>query len=248
MNPTYKDHFSDRAARYRAFRPAYPPELFAWLAGLAPSRELAWDCATGNGQAAVPLAAHFSRVLATDASAEQIAHADPHPHVTYAVAPAEACPLPGASADAVLIAQALHWVDRPRFFAEVRRVLKPGGIVAATCYLAPSVAPEIDAVLREWEAFIAPYWTPERALLDARFRDVEFPFAEVPVPALEVSAVVSLDGLLGYLGTWSAARAYEKRHGTNPLAGFAPKFAAAWGCAECARPLRWELTGRAGRA
>lgn len=244
---TFKDHFSDRAASYRAFRPTYPPELFAWLAGLAPSRTLAWDCATGNGQAAVPLASHFVQVLATDASAEQVAHAERCPNVRYEVAPAEACPLPDASADLVLIAQALHWVDARRFFAEVRRVLKPGGAVAATCYLAPSVCAEVDPVLREWEAFVAPYWTPERALLEDRFRGVEFPFAELPVPALEVSALVPLDGLLGYLGTWSAARAYEKQHGANPLEGFAPKFATAWGCAECVHPLRWELTGRAGR-
>lgn len=245
---TFKDQFSDRAASYRAFRPTYPPELFAWLAGLAPARELAWDCATGNGQAAVPLAAHFARVRATDASAEQLAHAEAHPGVCYELAPAEACPLPDASADLVLIAQALHWVDAPRFFAEVRRVLKPGGAVAATCYLAPAVCAAVDPVLRELEAFIGPYWTPERALLEDRFRGVEFPFEEVPVPAFEVSALVTLDGLLGYLGTWSAARAYQKRHGADPLAAFAPRFAAAWGCAECARPLRWELTGRAGRA
>jgi SAM-dependent methyltransferase len=244
----FQDHFSDRAASYRAFRPTYPSELFAWLADLAPARALAWDCATGNGQAAVPLAAHFAQVFATDASAEQVAHAERHPNVTYAVAPAEACPLPDASADLVLIAQALHWVDRPKFFAEARRVLKPGGALVATCYLAPSASPAVDVVLREWEAFIAPYWTPERALLEDRFRGTEFPFAEVPVPALEVSALVSLDGLLGYLGTWSAARAFEKRHGTNPLEAFASKFAAAWNCAECAHVLRWELTGRAGRA
>jgi SAM-dependent methyltransferase len=224
----FKDHFSDRAASYRAFRPTYPPELFAWLAGLAPGRALAWDCATGNGQAAVPLAAHFARVFATDASAEQVAHAERHPSVKYQVAPAEACPLPDASADLVLIAQALHWVDAARFFAEARRVLKPGGAVAATCYLAPTVCGEVDPVLREWEAFIAPYWTPERALLEDRFRGVSFPFAEVPVPAFEVSTVVSLEGFLGYLGTWSAARAYEKQRGANPLHLFAPRFATAW--------------------
>jgi SAM-dependent methyltransferase len=244
----FKDHFSDRAASYRAFRPTYPPELFAWLAGLAPGRALAWDCATGNGQAAVPLAAHFARVFATDASAEQVAHAERHPSVQYQVAPAEACPLPDASADLVLIAQALHWVDAARFFAEARRVLKPGGAVAATCYLAPTVCAEVDPVLREWEAFIAPYWTPERALLDDRFRGVAFSFAEVPVPAFEVSTVVSLEGFLGYLGTWSAARAYEKQRGANPLDLFAPRFATAWGCGECLRTLRWQLTGRAGRA
>lgn len=242
----FKDHFSDRAAAYRAFRPTYPPELFAWLAGLAPGRELAWDCGTGNGQAAVPLAAHFARVLATDASAGQLAEAEPHPRVGYAVAPAEACPLPGASADLVLVAQALHWFDIERFTAEARRVLKPGGAVAAVCYAGATVNPAIDAVLRDWDALVGPYWPTERALVEAGYRDVPFPFAEVPVPALEVAAVVPLAGWLGYLWTWSATRAFVRANGEAPLARFGPAFAAAWGDPACPRAVRWRLSGRAG--
>jgi SAM-dependent methyltransferase len=243
----FKDHFSGHAAAYRAFRPTYPPELFAFLAASAPARELAWDCGTGSGQAAAPLAAHFARVLATDASAEQIANADRHPNVEYAVAPAEACPLPSASADLILVAQALHWFDHDRFYSEVRRVGKPGAVIAATCYYAPSVAPEIDPILRRWEDFIRPYWTPERVWVDDGYRTIPFPFPELAAPELEVTVPVSLAGFLGYLGTWSASKQYLKKHGTDPVERFAPEFAAAWGDPETERTLRWVLAMRLGR-
>src|SRR5438045_3485499 len=131
MSGAFKDHFSGHAPDYRAFRPTYPPELFSFLASIAPTRELVWDCGTGNGQAAVLLADHFARVFATDASAEQIANAEPHPKVEYIVAPAEKCPLADASADLVTVTQALHWFDHHGFYAEVRRVCKPGAVIAA---------------------------------------------------------------------------------------------------------------------
>lgn len=243
----FKDHFSGHAADYRAFRPTYPPELFAFLASLAPGRELAWDCGTGSGQAAVPLAEHFARVFATDASAEQIAVAEQHPKVEYAVAPAEACPLPDASADLVLVAQALHWFNHGRFYAEVRRVAKPGGIIAATCYYAPSVGAEVDPVLRRWEDFIRPYWTPERVWVDEGFRTIPFPFDELPAPRMEVSVPATLAQFVGYLGTWSATKQYVKKHGTNPLERFATDFAAVWDDPSTVRTLRWELAMRVGR-
>src|SRR5215831_1555408 len=145
--PAFKDHFSAHATDYRAFRPSYPAELFTFLASAAPARDLAWDCGTGNGQAAVALAEHFARVFATDASAEQVKNAEPHPRVEYAVAPAEKCPLPDHTADLVTVAQALHWFDFDRFYAEVRRVARPGGLLAVTCYYEPSVGPGVDPVL-----------------------------------------------------------------------------------------------------
>jgi methylase of polypeptide subunit release factors len=86
----FKGHFSSASDRYAAYRPDYPAALFAWLAGLCAKRELAWGCATGSGQAALGLAPHFRCVVATDASAEQIRHAEPHPLIDYRVAPAHA--------------------------------------------------------------------------------------------------------------------------------------------------------------
>ena len=247
MSAPFKDHFSGHAADYRAFRPTYPPELFAFLASVVPARELAWDCGTGSGQAAVPLAEQFARVFATDASAKQVENADPHPTVEYAVAPAEACPLPDASADLVLVAQALHWFDHDRFYAEVRRVCKPDGIIAATCYYKPSVSSDVDPILRAWEDFIRPYWTPERVWVDDGYRSIPFPFPELEAPRFEVSVPVSLAQFVGYLGTWSATKQYLKKHGRDPLERFAREFAAAWGDPSTVRTLRWELAMRLGR-
>ena len=79
---------------------------------------LAWDVATGSGQAAVELAARFDRVVATDASAAQLASAEARPNVTYLHEPAERSSLDDASADLVTVAQALHWFDHRAFFAE----------------------------------------------------------------------------------------------------------------------------------
>ena len=248
MSPSaFKDHFSAHAADYREFRPAYPPELFEFLASAAPARELAWDCGTGNGQAAVGLAEHFARVFATDASADQVKNAVRHSRVEYAVAPAEKCPLADHAADLVTVAQALHWFDHDHFYAEVRRVARPGGLLAATCYYEPSVVPEVDPVLRRWEDFIRAYWTPERAWVDAGYRTIPFPFAELPTPRFELSLESTLPQFLGYIGTWSATKQYVKKHAADPLAKFARDFATVWGDPETVRTVRWQFNVRLGR-
>src|ERR1044071_1842117 len=98
------------------FRPRYPQKLFEYLASVAPGRQLAWDCATGNGQAAVGLASVFDRVIATDASEKQIANAQQRERVEYRLAPAENSGLESATVDLVTVAQALHWFDMEQFY------------------------------------------------------------------------------------------------------------------------------------
>ncbi|HEX4936896.1 MAG TPA: class I SAM-dependent methyltransferase, partial [Gemmatimonadaceae bacterium] len=134
MTGAFNDLFSEHAATYVAARPEYPDELYRFVVGLAPGRELAWDCATGNGQAARDLARYFERVIATDASAAQIEHAAPVPNVEYRVATAESSGLADRSVQLVTVAQALHWLDLDAFYAEVRRVTVPGGVLAAWSY------------------------------------------------------------------------------------------------------------------
>src|SRR4029434_10568246 len=131
---TFKDHFSAHATDYAKFRPDYPAPVFDYLATVTPRHELAWDCGTGNGQATVGLAAKFAKVIATDASAQQIENAQPHDRVSYRVAPAEASGIELASVDLILVAQALHWFDLDRFFAEAKRVLRNDGMLGATTY------------------------------------------------------------------------------------------------------------------
>jgi SAM-dependent methyltransferase len=244
----FPDHFSGHAADYKAYRPVYPPALFQFLADVAPRRDLAWDCGTGNGQAAVALAGHFDRVIATDASANQISQAEPHPRVEYRVGPAEAAPLADGSADLVTVAQALHWFRFDEYYAEVRRVARPGAVLAAWSYDLCWVNPAVDPVLERLQTdFVGPCWPPERAWVDARYETIPFPFAEVPAPRFELTAAWDLPRLLAYLGTWSATKAFQKAHGFDPLERLRPEFAAAWGDPATPRTVRWGLNLRVGR-
>jgi SAM-dependent methyltransferase len=247
--PTFPDHFSASAAAYAAFRPDYPPALFEWVAGLARGRACAWDCATGSGQAALALAEHFDRVVATDASREQVAHARPHPRVRYAVAAAEACGLPDDSVDAVCVAQALHWFRLPAFYAEVRRVLRPDGVLAAWCYERfRTDDPAVDGPLQHfYDETVGPFWPPQRDLLAAGYRTLAFPFDEVAPPPFELTAAWTLERLLGYLRTWSATARYREARGHDAVALLQPRLAAAWGDPAVARTFRWPLSVRAGR-
>ena len=147
---SFKDHFSKQAADYARFRPRYPRELFEYLGGVAPSRALAWDCATGNGQAAVELAEVFERVIATDASEKQIANAQPYERVEYRTASAEESGLKSGTLDLTMVAQALHWFDQPRFYEEVRRVLKTNGVLAASAYNLLTIEPAINKVVNRY--------------------------------------------------------------------------------------------------
>src|SRR5687768_2397733 len=228
MNRPFPDHFSGVAGAYAEFRPRYPETLFDWLADLAPSRQLAWDCATGSGQAALALASRFARVVATDASADQTAAAARHPRVEYRVARAEASGLDAGSVDALTVAQALHWFDRPAFYAEAARVLSRDGVLAAWTYGHPQLDdPGVDAVFRRfYSGTVGPYWPPERALVDEGYRTIEFPFPEVVPPAFEIETRWPLAALLGYAGTWSATTRFREARGFDPVPRLGAELAA----------------------
>jgi SAM-dependent methyltransferase len=245
--PGFKDHFSSHAADYARSRPTYPPELFAFVASLAPGHSLAWDVGTGNGQAAVGLAEHFDHVIATDPSQEQLQSAFAHPKVEYRRATAEDSGLEPGSVDAVTVAQAAHWFDLNRFYSEVRRVLKPGGAVAIWCYILTRVSPEVDEVIdRYYYGTVGPYWPRERRLVDDGYASLPFPFDEVPAPDLEIGLSWTLDEMIAYLRTWSPTRLYIKANGVDPVALVEPELAAVWGERESARTVRWPIRMRTG--
>jgi SAM-dependent methyltransferase len=248
MPAAFQDHFSPVAADYRTYRPVYPPRLFTFLAESAKRHDLVWDCGTGSGQAAVALAEHFAKVFATDASAEQVKNAERHPRVEYAVAPAEKCPLPDNCVDLVTVAQALHWFDHDKFYAEVRRVCREGALVAVWTYDFHSVSAEIDPVLEHLQnEFIRPYWPAERKFVEAGYKTIPFPFEEVPTPKFEMTADWDLARLLGYMNTWSAVRQYEKKHGVNPVGAVRVELSRTWGDPATVRTVRWQFHIRVGR-
>jgi len=244
----FKDHFSSHAEAYARSRPGYSPALFAHLVSLAPSHQLAWDCATGNGQVAIGLARHFDRVVATDASAAQIDHAFRHERIAYRVEPAEATSLDAASVDLVTVGQALHWFDLDQFYAEVRRVLRTGGVIVAWCYGRCTVAPDIDAIIdRYYVEIVGPFWPPERIFVESGYRTLPFPFARVPLPAFDMQAEWTAEELLAYLGTWSATKRFEAHHGRDPRDEIAEPLVNAWGSRHLRRRMEWPLSFLAGR-
>lgn len=244
----FKDHFSSVAAAYAAFRPSYPPELFAFLAGLCPANTVVWDCATGTGQAARGLAEHFAQVVATDASASQIAAAPVHERIRYRVATAEASGLPAASVALVTVAQAAHWFDLPAFYAEVERVLQPGGVVALWGY-ERIVVPECiaDSFAAFYQHDLSGFWPPERRWVENGYRDLPFPFSPLPAPDVVLRAAWTLPQLLGYLGTWSAVKRYRELRGEDPLPLLERAWTPCWGDPEIARPFEWPVFWKLGR-
>jgi SAM-dependent methyltransferase len=245
----YADHFSRLAPSYASCRPGYPDELFAYLGGLVPRRELAWDCAAGSGQATVPLAAIFQRVVATDISASMLGQAPRHPRIEYRVAPEASSGLDPGSADLVTVAQALHWLDIDSFYAEVRRVLVPGGVLAVWTYGSQSVddGPMDDVLARFYGEVVGPYWPPERRYVESGYRTLPFPFSELEAPPFAMEERWTLSQLLGYIRTWSATHRYREAVGRDPVEQLARDLSAAWGAPDASRPVRWPLSVRIGR-
>jgi SAM-dependent methyltransferase len=239
---TFKDHFSGHAADYAKFRPHYPAQLFEYLASIAPAHELAWDCATGNGQAATGLAAHFQKVIATDASAQQIESARPHPNVSYQVAPAEASGIEPDSVDLILVAQALHWFDMNRFFTEAKRVSRQAGILAISTYLHLTIAPEVDSIISKfYHETTGPFWPPERELVETNFESVHFPFDELTPRKFEMREQWSVDQLTGYLRTWSATKKFIGARGFDPVDPLMKELQAVWPSAPGPHRVTWPL-------
>jgi SAM-dependent methyltransferase len=245
---SFKDHFSSQSAAYRRYRPQYPAGLIDYVASLAPERRFAIDCATGNGQAAVALAAHFDCVLAIDGSRTQLARAQAHERVHYAAAVAERLPLRDRCIALVAAAQAAHWFDFARFHAECRRVLVPGGVVAVWTYEKFRVDPAVDAVIDQfYSEVVGPYWPPERRHVEQGYRTLPFPWREQSAPPFALETDWDLPQVMGYLATWSAVQRYKDHCGRDPLPALAPRLAAGWPDGGCRR-LRWPIHLRVGRA
>lgn len=244
----FPDHFSGGAAQYAAARPRYPDSLFAALAQWAPDTEVVWDCGAGSGQASVALASHFTRVIATDASAAQIAQAEPHARVEYRTALAEASGLAASSISLVTVAQALHWFDVDAFHAEVKRVLKPQGVIAEWTYALMDVPthPAIARVVNALDSDMQSWWPPQRRHVDAHYTTLPFPFAPIEVGSFAMSVEWTLPQLLNYLATWSAVTRARAQSGVDPLESVAAALRESWGD-ETAVTITWPLTVRAGR-
>lgn len=223
-----QDHFSSIAPQYALGRIGYPEDLYNFLGAQCAGHDLAWDCATGSGQAALDLARTFSGVIATDISAELLTLAPPHPRISYRMASAEESGIESGAVDLITVAQALHWFDLNRFWPEVMRVLKQGGVMAFWGYTWPVVAPGVDSVLEDFKAVIASSWPERNSILLAGYSSIRAPLREIPSPSFEASAQWALEDYLAHLDSWSATRYYHERTGEDVVEQFRPAFDRVW--------------------
>ena len=242
-------YFRTQAAVYARYRPDYPKEVFENVVALCPAKALAWDCATGNGQAAYSLASYFERVIATDISAEQLVHARLAPNIEYRVADAANSGLASGSADLVSIFQAIHWMDLNSFYAEVNRVLCDSGIFVATNYADPVIAgnAECDQVLQHYnKVTVGSYWPAARAVVERLF-ELPFPFEEISIPRFQLARDWNLAELAGYLRSWSSTTRYVAQHRTDPVITFETEMANRWSNPAERRRIEWPFLVRVGR-
>ena len=248
MTMTFQDHYSGHADAYARHRPRYPDALFAWLASLTAGRALAWDAGTGSGQVAVALAAHFDRVLATDASADQLAHAAVHERIAYRHEPADRVSLPAGSVDLITAGAAAHWFELDGFYREVRRVAKRGAVIALFSYGPRDIADAVGpAVHRFQEEVLDGFWPERIQLVHDRYATLPFPFDEIALPPFVMTAEWNLAELLAFLDTWSASQRFLQQRGTRAVDEIAPDLAREWGDPDLRREIRCPLFGRVGR-
>lgn len=247
MREGFADHFSRDSRAYATFRPRYPDRLFQWLAQLPAGRRLVWDVGTGSGQAATMLTPHFDRVIASDASLSQLRAAEPKIGAHYFAGTAEMSAIRSRSVDLATVAQAFHWLDHPGFFAELNRVIAPGGALAVWCYSTLITEPDIAAVMtRFYGETVGPYWPAGRIHVDRGYRDIAIPIDEVPMPPLAIQCDLSLPALLGYIRTWSAVGRYLAVNHRDPVEELERELGPLWGDPATTRPITWPISMRAG--
>lgn len=213
-----RDTFAKRSDVYAMARPRYPAALYDWIVSRCERHDFAWDCATGNGQAAVDLAQRFAHVHASDISREQVEHGIAAPNIVYAAESAEETSYPDGLFDLVAVAQALHWFDYARFWPEVSRVARPGALFCAWGYAWFRCDPEVERELvLPFRALIEPFWAPNNRLLWHGYRsdEIGFPYERLETPSLSIDLEWSVPELATYMQTWSAS----KRAAEDPAVG-----------------------------
>jgi len=244
----FKDFFSEQSTEYAKYRPRYPDELFEYLSSITNEHKKAWDCAAGNGQAALSLTHYFDEVIATDASEKQIQNATGHPKIKYMVASAENSGIESNSVDLLTVATAIHWFNLAKFYAEAKRTLKPEGTLAIWNYASSNVNEAVDSVTDHYmNEIVGSYAAPDFWRGVNSETDIDFPFDRIKTPDFKIRQNWSFRDYINYIMTWSPTRNYIKQKKSNPLEIIFDVFKKAWGDENEKKEIIWKLTLKAAK-
>jgi ubiquinone/menaquinone biosynthesis C-methylase UbiE len=214
-----KDLFSNQAENYSKFRPSYPKELFDHILQFVAEKNIAWDCATGNVQAAVALAPYFKKVIATDISEKQLTIAKPLANIQYCLGSAEHTTFPDNTFDLITVAQAYHWLKFEAFDKEVNRIAKKNAVMAVWGYnLFTTNDAAVDTLIKHFYTnIVGLYWDKERKYVDDNYSSVPFNFTPLPAKDFFITAAWSKDDVIGYLNSWSSVQHFIAAKKYNPI-------------------------------
>ncbi|MEZ4903978.1 MAG: class I SAM-dependent methyltransferase [Spirosomataceae bacterium] len=242
-----KDNFSIQSDKYAKYRPTYPSALFEFLNTKVQDKLNAWDCGTGNGQVAYELAKTFENVFATDISQQQIDTALLANNILYSVQPAEQTNFDDGLFDLIVVAQAIHWFDFGKFYAEVRRTAKADALLCVVGYGRLEISKQIDDIITDfYDHVIGKYWDKERKYIDEHYQTIPFPFDEIQTPNFVITKQWTLAHLIGYLNTWSATKHFIKQNGYNPIEELQKDIEQLWGNQQ-SKQVQFPLLLRVGR-
>ncbi|MEP3196502.1 MAG: class I SAM-dependent methyltransferase [Lentilitoribacter sp.] len=237
-------HFEQGGANYALSRPTYPASLATELANLCELKSHAVDIGCGTGQLSVLLASEFDKVTAIDPSASQIENAQQNQRVKYGVHSAEDTQIEDASADLVVAAQAAHWFDLDKFYTEVKRIIRPKGILALISYGVPELE---GAIGKRFDKFywkeIYHFWPEGRKHVERGYQDLNFPFEEFTLSPLAIERSWNRDQFLNYIDTWSAKQKAKEAGDLALFKAYSDELASVWPDDQTQK-VRWPITAR----
>ena len=238
------DHFSSTARGYSFSRPVYPDVLYKFLNYITPNKDMAWDCATGNGQAAIGICKYFKNVIASDGSKGQLEYQFNRNNIKYEIFPAEKANILDNSVDLITVAQAAHWFDLDKFYKEVTRISKSNGVLAIWSYGMHKIDNNIDKIsekLNVGGVILGRYWPNETNYVKEDYRTIPFPFKEISSPKFEITVNRNLNDLVNYMQTWSAVKRFSIEKKFDPLTLVMEDLERLWGKRDKRKVVKWDI-------
>ena len=214
-----KDLFSQNSQLYKQARPDYPHSVIHEILKHTPEHSFAWDCGAGSGQCTPLLVPYCEQNVATDLSESQLQSAPYFENVSYQIQIAEQTIFANQSFDLISVAQAIHWFDFEKFYAEVRRTLKLNGLLAVVGYgLLEIQDQQVNTMIQAlYYEKLAGCWDAERRYIDEAYQTIPFDFDEITVPKFSMTYQWTAAQLLKYLSTWSAIKNYQDQYAEHAL-------------------------------